>query len=47
MLIDSHGIVRAQGLVNTREHLESLFEATELGVATIQDYLQVAQGGRT
>lgn len=39
VLIDEHGIVVAQGLVNTREHLESLFEAQRLGVASIQDYL--------
>jgi methylamine dehydrogenase accessory protein MauD len=39
VLIDDAGIVRAKGLVNTREHLESLFEAERLGVASIQDYL--------
>src|SRR6266571_5318863 len=35
------------GLVNTREHLESLFEAKERGVASIQDFLRAAeeQGG--
>jgi hypothetical protein len=27
-------------LVNTREHLESLFEAERHGVASIQDYLR-------
>lgn len=37
-LIDAGGIVRAKGLVNTREHLESLFEAKERGVASIQDW---------
>ncbi len=30
---------RAQGLVNSREHLDSLFEANDRGVASIQDYL--------
>lgn len=40
VLIDPLGVVRAKGLVNTREHLESLFEAERLGVASIQDYLQ-------
>jgi methylamine dehydrogenase accessory protein MauD len=40
VLIDEEGIVAAQGLVNTREHLESLFEAQRQGVASIQDYLQ-------
>jgi len=38
-LIDERGIVRAQGLVNTREHLESLFEARDRGVASVQEYL--------
>jgi methylamine dehydrogenase accessory protein MauD len=40
VLIDERGVVRARGLVNTREHLESLFTAHELGVASIQDYLE-------
>jgi methylamine dehydrogenase accessory protein MauD len=39
VLIDAAGIVRAKGLVNSREHVESLFEADRLGVASIQDYL--------
>ena len=39
VLLDATGTVRARGLVNTREHLESLFEARERGVASIQDYL--------
>jgi methylamine dehydrogenase accessory protein MauD len=39
VLIDGAGIVRAQGLVNTREHLESLLEAKAQGVASIQEYL--------
>jgi len=38
VLIDASGVVRAQGLVNTREHLESLFEARALGVASIQEW---------
>lgn len=37
-LIDAAGVLRAQGLVNTREHLESLFEARALGVASIQEW---------
>ncbi len=40
VLIDENGTVAAQGLVNTREHLESLFEAQRRGVASIQEYLQ-------
>lgn len=39
VLLDAEGVVRARGLVNTREHLESLFEAQEQGVASVQDYL--------
>jgi methylamine dehydrogenase accessory protein MauD len=37
-LVDAAGILRARGLVNSREHLESLFEAQRLGVASLQDY---------
>ena len=39
VLIDEQGVVRAKGIVNTREHLESLFTADELGVASIQEFL--------
>ena len=38
VLIDSVGVIRAQGLVNSREHVESLFEANELGVGSLQDF---------
>jgi methylamine dehydrogenase accessory protein MauD len=38
VLLDAAGVVRAKGLVNTREHLESLFEAMERGVASLQEY---------
>jgi methylamine dehydrogenase accessory protein MauD len=37
-LLDEKGILRARGLVNSREHLESLFEAKRLGVASLQEY---------
>ncbi len=40
VLIDEKGKVRAKGLVNTREHLESLLQAKQLGVASIQEYLR-------
>lgn len=40
VLLDEHGAIRAQGLVNSREHLESVFEAKERGVASIQQYLE-------
>lgn len=39
VLIDEAGVVRAKGLVNTREHLESLFEAKERGVGSLQELL--------
>jgi methylamine dehydrogenase accessory protein MauD len=38
VLIDGDGVLRGKGLVNSREHLESLFEARERGVASIQEY---------
>jgi methylamine dehydrogenase accessory protein MauD len=42
VLIDGDGIVRAKGLVNNREQLESLFNAKELGAHSIQSYLSAA-----
>ncbi|EPS1221577.1 methylamine dehydrogenase accessory protein MauD [Burkholderia cenocepacia] len=39
VLLDETGTVRAKGLVNTREHLESLFEAKERGVASLQQFV--------
>ena len=42
-LIDQNGVLRAKGLVNSREHLDSLFEAEHLGSATLQQYLQAQQ----
>ena len=39
VLIDAAGVIRAQGLVNTREHVESLFEARERGVGSLQEFL--------
>lgn len=41
-LVDEQGILRARGLVNSREHLESLFEAKRLGVASLQEYFSGA-----
>jgi methylamine dehydrogenase accessory protein MauD len=37
-LLDEGGVLRGRGLVNSREHLESLFEAKRLGVASLQEY---------
>src|SRR5207248_10878239 len=38
-LIDEQGRIASMGLINSREHLESLFEAKERGVATWQEFL--------
>ena len=50
VLIDGEGALRAHGLVNNREHIESLLEAEREGVASIQEYMKRAaeagaQGG--
>ena len=45
-LIDAQGVLRARGIVNSREHLESLFEAKRLGFASIQDYFEAAAQNR-
>src|SRR5215468_3764688 len=45
VLIDAAGVIRAQGLVNTREHVESLFEAMARGVGSVQEYLRDEQQG--
>ena len=42
VLLDQDGIIRSKGLINSREHLESLFEAKELGVASVQEYVSGA-----
>jgi len=39
VLIGDAGAVLSKGLVNSREHLESLITAHELGVVSVQDYL--------
>jgi methylamine dehydrogenase accessory protein MauD len=40
VLIDEAGVIRAKGLVNSREHLESLVIAKETGYGSIQAYLK-------
>jgi methylamine dehydrogenase accessory protein MauD len=40
VLLDEHGVLRTRGLINSREHLESLLQAAELGVASVQEYLE-------
>lgn len=44
VLLDQDGRVASLGLVNSREHLESLFEAKERGVASLQDFLARRNG---
>jgi len=43
VLIDKHGRIRAKGLVNSREQIESLFTAMEIGVASAQEWLEREQ----
>jgi methylamine dehydrogenase accessory protein MauD len=40
VLLDEAGMIAAKGLVNSREHFESLIVAKETGYATIQSYLK-------
>jgi methylamine dehydrogenase accessory protein MauD len=44
VLIDEDGKIASFGLVNSREHLESLFEAKERKVASIQQFLEERSG---
>ncbi|CAN5384719.1 hypothetical protein BH10PSE13_BH10PSE13_10970 [soil metagenome] len=39
VLLDAHGTVLSKGLVNSREHLESLIVAHEMGIGSVQDYI--------
>lgn len=43
VLIDHRGVIASMGIVNTREHLESLFEAMRLGIRSLQEYLEREQ----
>ncbi len=40
VLVDEQGVVRAKGLVNSREQIESLFTAKELNVGSAQEWLE-------
>ncbi len=40
VLLGSDGVLRSKGLVNTREHLESLIESMDSGIPTLQDYVK-------
>ncbi len=46
VLIDEIGVIASMGIVNSREHLESLFEAKERNVGSIQEYLQDQESGQ-
>jgi methylamine dehydrogenase accessory protein MauD len=39
VLLDATGVILSKGLVNSREHLESLIIAHEMGVQSVQDYI--------
>lgn len=43
VLFDDKGTILAKGLVNSREHLESLVVARDMGMGSVQDFLR----GRT
>lgn len=44
VLLDENAVMVAQGLCNSREHIESLLEAKRMGLASLQDYLQQEEG---
>lgn len=39
VLLDAEGVIKAKGLTNTREHLESLLEADKTGFASLQQFI--------
>ena len=46
VLIGGDGVLRSKGLVNTREHLESLVESMQSGVRSLQDYVGITDAQR-
>jgi len=44
LAVDAEGVVRAKGIVNHIEHLESLVEALSRGQATLDDYVASREG---
>ena len=42
ILIGGDGVLKSKGLVNTREHLESLVESMRSGIRSLQDYVGIA-----
>ena len=47
VLIGDDGTLLSKGLVNSREHLESLVTAHEMGVVSVQDYLSHSKHSHT
>jgi methylamine dehydrogenase accessory protein MauD len=43
VLIGADGVLKSKGLVNTREHLESLVESMRTGIRSLQDYVEIAE----
>jgi methylamine dehydrogenase accessory protein MauD len=39
VVVDQHGTIRAKGLINSREQFDSLFNAFDMKVGSIQSYL--------
>jgi methylamine dehydrogenase accessory protein MauD len=39
VLLDEAGVILSKGLVNSREHLESLVVSHEMGLKSVQDYI--------
>lgn len=47
VLIGSDGVLKSKGLVNTREHMESLIESMDSGIASLQEYIGRTTPGNT
>ena len=47
VVLDPNGVVRGKGLVNSREQLESLLNARDMGQASIQDWYAAQAGSQT
>lgn len=43
VLIASDGTLTSKGLVNTREHMESLIESMDTGITSVQEYIASIQ----
>lgn len=43
ILIGGDGVLKSKGLVNTREHLESLVESMRTGIRSLQDFVEIAE----